>query len=299
MKRRYFTSSWIRRRSRFLIAAIATLGAVITFYLTIVKLGGTLVCPVNGCDRVLFSPYASIFGFPLTLFGFFAYFRMVVFAVAPLLVNSAENKKLRSKLEQWTGLLLFVGGTAMLVFSCYLMYLLAFEIQTICIYCVASALFSASLFILTLMGRDWQDIGQLFFTVIVVSIIVLVGILGVYANANKTSTALQDDYAIKTNSNVFQIALAQHLKKIGAKMYGSFTCAYCRNQKHLFGKEAASQLNYIECHPNGKNAQPDLCQAARIQAFPTWEIKGRFYQGEQSLEKLAELSSFQKAHNFQ
>lgn len=286
--------TWIRRRSRFLIAAIATLGAVITAYLTFVKLaGGTLVCPVNSCDRVLFSAYASIFGLPLTLFGFFAYFSMVVFAVAPLLVNSAENKQLRSKLEQWTGLLLFVGGTAMLVFSSYLMYLLAFEIQANCIYCVASALFSASLFILALIVLDWQDIGQLFFTGVIVTIVVLVGTLGVYANANNLSAASQDDYATTTDSNVFQIALAQHLKKINAKMYGSFRCPHCQNQKYLFGKEAASQLTYIECHPKGKNARPDLCQAARIQAFPTWEIRGKFYQGEQSLEKLAELSSFQ------
>lgn len=299
MKRRCFTSSWIRRRSRFLIAAIATLGTVITAYLTFVKLAaGTLVCPVNSCDLVLSSPYASIFGLPLTLFGFFAYFSMLVFAVAPLLVNSTENNKLRSNLEQWTGLLLFVGGTAMLVFSSYLMYLLAFEIQAICIYCIASALFSASLFILAIIGRDWQDIGQLFFTGVIVTIIALVGTLGVYANANNISAASQDDYATTTESNVFQIALAQHLKKINAKMYGSFTCRHCQNQKHLFGKQAASQLNYIECHPKGKNARPDLCQAAKIQAFPTWEIKNKFYQGEQSLEELAELSGFQKIHNF-
>lgn len=293
MKRRCFTSSWIRRRSRFLIAAIATLGAVTTAYLSIVKLtGGAAVCSINGCDRVLSSPYASIFGLPLTLFGFFAYFSMLVFAVAPLLVNSVENKKLRSNLEKWTGLLLFVGGTAMLVFSCYLMYLLAFEIQTICIYCVVSALFSASLFMLALIGRDWQNIGQLIFTGVLVSIVVMVGTLGVYANPNPNATP-QSNHAITTDSNVFQIALAQHLKKINAKMYGSFRCPHCQNQKYLFGKEAASQLNYIECHPKGKNARPDLCQAARIQAFPTWEIKNKFYQGEQSLEKLAELSSFQ------
>lgn len=285
--------TWIRRRSRFLIAAIATLGAVITAYLTFVKLAaGTLVCPVNSCDLVLSSPYASIFGLPLTLFGFFAYFIMVVFAVTPLLINSAESKQLRSKLEQWTGLLLFVGGTAMLVFSTYLMYLLAFEIQAICIYCIASALFSASLFILAIIGRDWQDIGQLFFTGVIVTIIALAGTLGVYANANNMSAASQDDYAIKTDSNVLQIALAQHLKEINAKMYGSFRCPHCQNQKYLFGKEAASQLNYIECHPEGKNARPDLCQAAKIQAFPTWEIKNKLYQGERSLEELAKLSSF-------
>jgi len=68
-------------------------------------------------------------------------------------------------------------------------------------------------------------------------------------------------------------------------MYGAFTCPHCQNQKHLFGQEAAGQFNYIECHPK-KNARPDLCQAANIQGFPTWEINRQSYQGEKTLQEL-------------
>jgi len=100
---------------------------------------------------------------------------------------------------------------------------------------------------------------------------VLVGTLGVYANVNNPAST-KGDYAITTSSGASEIALAQHLNKVGAKMYGAFTCPHCQNQKHLFGQEAAGQFNYIECHPRRKNARPDLCQAANIQGFPTWEI---------------------------
>lgn len=299
MKRKRSTP-WTHRWSRPIMAGIATVGAVGTAYLTVVKLTqGTAACPTSGCDVVLSSPYATIFGLPLTLFGFLGYASMIAFAVAPLLVNSPDKNKLRSDLENWTGLLLFAGGTAMMVFSGYLMYLLAFAIKAVCIYCVASAVFSVSLFILSLISRDWQDIGQLFFTGFVVGMLVLVGTLGVYANVNNPRAATGGDYAITTDSGASEVALAQHLKTVGAKMYGAFTCPHCQNQKHLFGQEAASQLNYIECHPEGKNAQPELCEAAKIQGFPTWEINGQFYQGEKTLQELADLSGYQGSRNFQ
>lgn len=300
MKRHQRSLPWIHCWSRPLMAGIATVGAVGTAYLTAVKLTqGTAACPTTGCDVVLSSPYATVFGLPLTLFGFLGYVSMIAFAVAPLLVNFPKKTKLRSDLKNWTWLLLFAGGTAMMAFSGYLMYLLAFKIKAVCIYCVASALFSTSLFTLALIGRDWQDIGQLFFTGTVVGILVLVGTLGVYANVNNPSSAAQGDYAITTDSGASEIALAQHLKKVGAKMYGAFTCPHCQNQKHLFGQEAARQINYIECHPEGKNTRTNLCQAAKIQGLPTWEINGQFYQGEKTLQELADLSGYQGSRNFQ
>lgn len=222
--RRKHSIPWIHRWSRLLIAGIASVGAAVTGYLTVTKIvGGSAACPISGCNVVLSSPYATVFGLPLTLFGFLAYASMVVFAVAPLLVSSAKNQGLRSSLENWTGLLLFAGGTAMLIFSGYLMYLLAVEIKTVCIYCVASALFSASLFILALIGREWEDVGQLFFTGIVMAMLVLVGTTGIYASVNNPaiadrSTPGESGLAITTTSGAAELALAAHLKQVGAKI---------------------------------------------------------------------------------
>lgn len=299
MKRHQRSLPWIHRFSRPIMAGIATIGAMGTAYLTVVKLAqGSAACPTNGCDVVLSSPYATVLGLPLTLFGFLGYLGMVVFAAAPLFVNSPKNTKLRAKLENWTWLLLFAGGTAMMVFSGYLMYLLAFKIKAVCLYCVVSALLSLSLFTLALIGHDWHDIGQLVFTGFVVGTVVLVGTLGMYANVNNPTASTKGDYAITTASGASEIALAQHLNKAGAKMYGAFTCPHCQNQKHLFGQEAAGQLNYIECHPEGKNARPNLCQAAKIQGFPTWELNGQSYQGEKTLQELADLSGYQGPRDF-
>jgi hypothetical protein len=69
----------------------------------------------------------------------------------------------------------------------------------------------------------------------------------------------------------------------------------------LFGKEAAALIDYVECDPKGQNSRAQMCQAAaaKVKGFPTWEIKGQFYPGTQSLEKLADLSGYTGPRNFQ
>jgi len=47
------------------MAGIATVGAVGTAYLTAVLAQGSAACPTSGCDVVLSSPYATVFGLPL------------------------------------------------------------------------------------------------------------------------------------------------------------------------------------------------------------------------------------------
>ena len=291
---------WIHRWARPLMAGLATIGAAVTAYLTVTKLSGDpTVCPTGGCDVVLSSPYATVFGLPLALFGLLAYGSMVIFAIAPLLLQAPERKALHQTVEQGTGLLLFMGGIAMTVFSGYLMYLLTFEIKAVCVYCIGSALLSTGLLILSIIGREWPDRGLLFFTGAIVVMMVVVGSVGIYANVNNPKAANEPGtYNTTSSSGAADIALAQHLKQTGAKMYGSFTCPHCQAQKHLFGKEAANQLNYVECNPQGKNAQPELCQVAKIQGFPTWEINGKKSQGEKPLAELGKLSGYQGPLNF-
>lgn len=101
----------------------------------------------------------------------------------------------------------------------------------------------------------------------------------------------------QANSNIS--ALAKHLQAIGAKMYGAYWCPHCHHQVDLFGQATFDRyIHYIECDPRGEKAKPDLCKMARIQAYPTWEIKGKFYVGVQSLEELATLSEFKGTRKF-
>jgi uncharacterized membrane protein len=298
MGRRRQEDRWIHRRSRWLLAGIAALGAIETAYLTVLKLTGSGACPTEGCDRVLSSPYATVFGLPLTLFGFLGYGAMVLLAIVPLLINMDSRKPLRQTLEAQTWPLIFLLATAMVVFSAYLMSVMAFEIQAFCPFCVASALFSLSLFVLALVGRDWEDLGQLAFMGIIVGVVTLTGVLAIYApiRGGGAATAVANGQAgppVTVASGAAEIALAQHLAESGAVMYGAWWCPHCHDQKQIFGAEAAEIVPYVECAEDGINPQVSVCRSkAQITGFPTWEIDGEFYPGAQRLQRLAELSGY-------
>lgn len=95
------------------------------------------------------------------------------------------------------------------------------------------------------------------------------------------------------------VDLAKYLKQIGAKMYGAYWCPHCHHQRALFGEATFNQyITYIECDPRGTAAKPNLCRAAKITGYPTWEIRGKFYPGTRSLEELAAISGYKGSRKF-
>ncbi|MFM9263621.1 vitamin K epoxide reductase family protein [Tychonema sp. BBK16] len=298
------STPWIHSWSRTVMAAIAAIGVLETAYLTIAKFTtGSVLCPTSGCDKVLNSPYATAFGVPLSLLGCVAYLSIAILALAPKSVNPETNKGLYSQLENRTWQGLFIITAAMVVFSSYLMYLMAFEIQELCIYCISSAVFALSLFVLVLLGREWEDIGQLIFTGLLVVMVSSIAALGLYNSIKAPVTISTPGIVpplVTTTSGPAEIALARYLTQIGAKEYGAYWCPHCHDQKMLFGREAAKLINYFECDPKGQNSRAEICQAtaANLKGFPTWEIKGQFYSGTKSLEKLAEFSGYSGPRNF-
>ncbi|MGB7085464.1 MAG: vitamin K epoxide reductase family protein [Phormidesmis sp.] len=306
MRRRRQEKRWIHKWSRPLIGIIAAIGASGTGYLTAVKLMNQTAACVGGCDRVLSSDWAKVFGLPLTLFGCLSYLSMLVLALSPLLVNPETNKELRVKLEGWTWPLLFVGATGMMVFSGFLMYVLATDLQTTCIYCIASATMTVAMFVLTLLGRRWEDRGKLIFNGIIVAVVALVATLGIYAvpggplsSGNQAAEVAGAGPQVTTPSGEAEIALANHLTEIDAKMYGAYWCPHCHDQKQLFGQDAYTEMPYVECAPDGKNSQTVVCQAVpEVKGYPTWEINGQFLSGSQSLETLAAASGYEGPSDF-
>lgn len=300
---------WLHRWSRPLIAGIAALGALLTGYLTISSFSGSKVaCPTTTCEVVLTSKYASLFGLPLSLFGCLAYLGMVIFALAPLLMQSGDAKDQRKRIEDSSWLLLFAGAVGMVIFSGYLMYILSAEIKVPCLYCIASASFTVLMLGLTVFGREWKDIGNLLFIALIVGMITLIGSFGMYSMANRVGpeitlqpTGQAEEgvgWTITTTSGQAEIQLAQHLRQSGVKTYMGWTCPHCYEQKQLFGKEAAAELPRIECVPSGQNYQEQQCRAANITAFPTWVINGQSYQGVKTLNRLADLSGYTGPRNF-
>tara|TARA_Y100000310_G_scaffold151164_1_gene150696 strand:+ start:4235 stop:4609 length:375 start_codon:yes stop_codon:yes gene_type:complete len=79
---------------------------------------------------------------------------------------------------------------------------------------------------------------------------------------------------------------AQYLTEQGVKMYGTEWCSYCKNNKKSFGT-SFQYINFIDCDWEG-----DVCDAAGIRGFPTWEIDRELYPGKQSLERLASLTGY-------
>ena len=86
--------------------------------------------------------------------------------------------------------------------------------------------------------------------------------------------------------------LAQHLKAIGGRFYGSWTCPACQRQLALFNLTDQNAIPYIECNkPEEYPEQAKICQTAELRVYPTWELKdGSRLEGVQSLETLQRWS---------
>lgn len=108
--------------------------------------------------------------------------------------------------------------------------------------------------------------------------------------------------AISPNNNVTpEVALANHLKQKGAKMYATFWCTVCNWQEQQFGTQGKQIIKAnirIECDPRGKNPQTALCNQMNIRALPTWQINGQLYEGGIPLKELADISGYSGPRNF-
>ncbi len=289
---------WLYQHSRLIIGSIAILGILDTAYLTWVKLSNNGVCGAEACERVLTSAYANIGDIPLTGLGLVSYLAVAIMAFAPMLFDPKTNKAGHKQINELTWLGLLLAGIGMTVFSGYLVYLLTFVIQAACPFCIASALFSFTIFGIALFGREWEDLGQVIFAGMAAALLSLVVSLFFYnaavgseINSIEPTGAPQPGigWEIKSTSGTAEIELAQHLTQKGAKMYGAYWCPHCYEQKQLFGKKAWEKVTYIECGEDAiKNPQPNVCRADGIKGFPTWVVNGKPDPG---VKKLAELGT--------
>ena len=293
-----------RRWVRVVMAVLATIGVIDTGSITLKKWGllGALSCSsqgflgCNGCEKVLSSAWGSLFGQPLSLFGFLAYAAVLLLAVAPLVLQGEARISLGQR--SWWGL--FLLSTGMAVFSGVLLGVMAFGIRDCCPFCILSAALSTALFVLSLIGGDWEDRGQLVFRGVITALLVGVLGLGWAASAGKPQAPVGKGVAplVVAESNAAKIALAEHLTAAGARIYTAYWCPHCHEQKELFGREAAAKLTVIECAPDGRNSQKELCDLKKIEGYPTWEINGRLDSGVKPLTQLAQQSGYKGPTDF-
>ena len=287
-------SKWIR----VVMAVLATIGVIDTGSITLKKWGllASLSCSsqdffgCNGCEKVLSSAWGSVLGQPLSLFGFLAYTAMLLMAVVPLVLQGEARISLGQR--SWWGL--FLLSTGMAVFSAVLLGVMAFGIRDCCPFCILSAALSTALFVLSLIGGDWSDRGQLVFRGVITAL--LVGVIGLGWAASVGQPAAETGRGVpppvRAESTPGTIALAEQLTAKGAVMYSAYWCPHCHEQKELFGREATEKLTVIECAPDGRGSQQELCEAKKIEGYPTWEINGKLDSGVKPLARLADLIGY-------
>lgn len=130
-----------------LLAALAALvGLADSIYLTVEHYQGELPpCSiVKGCELVLTSAYAEVYGVPLALFGAIAYF--AAFSLA--LLAGFGNRMM------WA----FFGiqVTLMAIFTAWLLYLQAYVIEAFCQFCLLSAITTFTMFLLFVVSKIFR-----------------------------------------------------------------------------------------------------------------------------------------------
>jgi glutaredoxin len=89
------------------------------------------------------------------------------------------------------------------------------------------------------------------------------------------------------DSGVTLEAFAACLAEKGATMYGAWWCPHCKEQKAIFGEEAAEKLSYVECAEN-----PQACIDKKVEFYPTWIFAdGSLVTGAQGFAALSQKTS--------
>lgn len=134
---------------KFAVAAalVALVGLGDALYLTVKHYtAGSVPCSIlEGCEMVLNSQYATIFGIPLALYGAAAYFIAFLLAILTAL----------GKRKTW--LLFSLQVFVMTVFTIWLLYVQGIILEAFCQFCLLSALVTFTLFIISLVSRFWRS----------------------------------------------------------------------------------------------------------------------------------------------
>jgi uncharacterized membrane protein len=123
----------------WLAASLALAGLVDASYLTVEHLSGRSVrcVVVSGCDQVLMSPYAELWGgLPLAALGALAYFAAFSLSILSAFGDDSSRR------------LLVPLVALMFVFTLWLLYVQAFVIKAFCTYCLLSAAVTTALALL-------------------------------------------------------------------------------------------------------------------------------------------------------
>jgi glutaredoxin-related protein len=115
--------------------------------------------------------------------------------------------------------------------------------------------------------------------------------LGYFPVKNKAGDVVYIPKKIQRESTAQAVELAKEMQQKGITMYGAFWCPHCARQKEIFGKEAWSYINYVECASKGYGYK-GICKD--VDGYPEFKDKrGKFnVDGERPLEVFAKELGF-------
>ena len=130
-------------KNRMAITLLALIGALISIYLTLHKLGfiGELLCGTGSCEVVQTSKWAVFMGIPVPYLGVFGYLLMTVLGILSLQPQHQDSRPI--------ALALIATGLGAFVFSVYLSALEQYVIRAWCRWCIASAVVATLIFLCT------------------------------------------------------------------------------------------------------------------------------------------------------
>ena len=131
------------RNVLIVIALFALAGLSVATYVFVThSLGYELFCPfATGCDAVQDSPYAVLFGLPVSLLGMLGFTAYIALALIGLRSSAAARGYLRA---------LLVLSVVEVAFTSYMAYLQVAVIRAICSWCMFSAAVTAALAVLVI-----------------------------------------------------------------------------------------------------------------------------------------------------
>ena len=288
------------------ISLLSGIGSVEMAYLTYNKLmdiPNACLSTLNDCNSILSGPFSLIplTNIPLTAIGLVSY--SLVFILS--LLNNASPGASSDNRES----ALLVLTSSMATFSLYLMFVLQFILHASCPYCYLSAALSLGLAALSWQGRLVPNKTKAFIlSSSSCAVTALASALMFYFTTSFMAPAMastapaaqflaaeaeqstpKSPPAITKSSSPRALQLAARIERLEGKMYGAYWCSHCYNQKQELGKEAFEKIPYIECDKSGVNTKNSMCRANKIPGYPTWELAGKFYPGEKSIQELEQL----------
>jgi len=286
---------------------------------------GSSQVAATSCDQVLNGPYSNVpflENVPLASLGFLAYTSVVGLALWPLLNKSEDDTQNRILLTALT-----TAMATFSIFLMTLLFGVLNASCPYCVFSAADSFMLANLALIggclpegTMEGAEKRDTtgGK---TVAVGFLGAFLGAILVFGNGSidainsvssggSSSTLLATTisggnqqqemllYAppeITTDSSAQALSVAKSLRDLDAKMYGAHWCSHCYDQKQTLGKQVFDKskgeplVEYVECSKDGINSRSKVCKAKEVPGYPTWEIRGKLYPGEQSLDELEDL----------